>query len=84
MLSKIVSGVIKIKWSEIAKSLFTNSERLYVRTSKQCRERWLNHLDPSKTKLNWSLEECKLLLKSVLENGKKWASLVQILGGRRS
>jgi len=37
MLAKIVSGVIKIKWSEIAKSLFIVSEQRYIRTSKQCR-----------------------------------------------
>lgn len=84
MLAKIVSAVVKIKWNEIAKSLFIVSEKRFIRTSKQCRERWLNHLDPSKTKLEWSLAECKALVQSVIEKGKKWASLVEILNGKRS
>ena len=84
MLGKIVSAVVKIKWNEIAKTLFIVSEKRFIRTSKQCRQRWLNHLDPSKTKLQWSLAECKALVQSVIEKGKKWASLVEILNGNRS
>lgn len=77
-------SAVKLKWNEIAKVLFETSQGYFIRTSKQCRERWLNHLDPSKTKLSWSLVECKLLLESVIEKGKKWASLVENLKGRRS
>jgi hypothetical protein len=50
MLFTIVLRDKKIKWNEIAKILFINSNKKYLRTSKQCRERWLNHLDPNKTK----------------------------------
>jgi hypothetical protein len=40
----------KYKWSELAKELYIASERSFFRTPKQCRERWLNHLDPVKSK----------------------------------
>ena len=39
------------QWSAIAKELGTN------RTGKQCRERWLNHLDPSINKGPWTPDE---------------------------
>jgi hypothetical protein len=55
LLSMTVRNSPKAKWNEIAKSLFGSSGRAFTRTSKQCRERWLNHLDPCKSKLAWSL-----------------------------
>lgn len=61
-----------------------SSNKAYLRSSKQCRERWLNHLDPSKTKAGWSLEEFVVLFQHVLDSGKKWAVLVKKLGDRRS
>ncbi len=36
------------KWNEYARKLYDISSRKYFRTGKQCRERWLNHLDSSK------------------------------------
>ena len=56
MLYNLISRERNAKWNEIAKSLFVSSNKTYLRSSKQCRERWLNHLDPSKTKSGWSLE----------------------------
>ena len=56
MLYSIITRDKNAKWNEIAKNLFLSSSKAYVRSSKQCRERWLNHLDPSKSKTGWSLE----------------------------
>lgn len=50
MLYCIIVKDKNAKWNEIAKSLFVTSNKQYLRASKQCRERWLNHLDPSKSK----------------------------------
>ena len=36
------------KWNDFARKLYEISEKKYFRTGKQCRERWLNHLDPNK------------------------------------
>jgi len=35
-------------WNEVARKMFMVSGEELFRTGKQCRERWLNHLDPSK------------------------------------
>lgn len=56
MLYNIIIRDSRAKWNEIAKILFVNSNKKYLRASKQCRERWLNHLDPSKSKSEWSLK----------------------------
>jgi hypothetical protein len=72
------------KWNEVSKLLFHASERKYFRNAKQCRERWNNHLDPSKIKGYWKAEECLLLFNFVKENGKKWASLVKIMKNTRN
>lgn len=53
------------------------------RTSKQCRERWFNHLDPSlKPCGSWSPEEDKNLLMLVEIHGTKWAEVARLLTGR--
>ena len=44
------SGDKTNKWNEFARQLYEHSERRFLRTGKQCRERWLNHLDPSKVR----------------------------------
>ena len=44
-----------MKWREIAIKLneFIN-DKSFMRTGKQCRERWENHLDPNITKNQWT------------------------------
>ena len=48
---------------------------VHGRTSKQCRERWIHHLDPRIRKGAWSLEEDRLLAQLVKTNGRKWAAI---------
>jgi hypothetical protein len=36
------------RWNEVARLFYEQSDRRFFRTSKQCREQWLNHLDHSK------------------------------------
>lgn len=52
------------------------------RVSKQCRERWHNHLSPDVKKHNWSVEEDKIIMESVEKIGKKWSQIVELLPGR--
>ena len=41
-------------WSKIAHDLEKRSPSEHVRTGKQCRERWHNHLNPDVNKDPWS------------------------------
>jgi hypothetical protein len=84
LLIQLVTQGQPVKWHEVAKELFAESGRTFTRTPKQCRERWLNHLDPRKSKETWSLEECRVLFEVVREQGKKWAYLVRVMEGKRS
>ncbi|XP_046370127.2 uncharacterized protein LOC124144641 isoform X2 [Haliotis rufescens] len=53
------------------------------RSSIQCRDRWLNSLDPSIRLGNWSYEEDKKLLKAITELGtKSWTKIAAKLNGR--
>ena len=62
-------------WGEISK-------RMGTRTSKQCRERWINYLDPSLNQQPWSKEEDAQLLQLQLQMGSKWAAIAKEMKGR--
>jgi hypothetical protein len=74
----------RLKWSDLGKYLFIESNRKFFRTPKQCRERWLNHLDPSKLKKFWLEEEDFTLIEYVKLHGKKWAAISKKLDSKRN
>ena len=45
----------ELKWPQIADRINTTFDS--IRTGKQCRERWLNHLRPDIKKGNWTRDE---------------------------
>lgn len=58
-------------------------EHIQGRTSKQCRERWFNFLDPSiKRNLEWTKDEDKQLVNLVKLLGKKWSRIAKEMPGR--
>ena len=59
-------------WIGVA-SLFRN------RTDVQCRERWCNILDPKLNGREWTKEEDELLVKAVMDHGKKWAKVSRMV-----
>ena len=56
--------------------------KLVGRTGKQCRERWLGHLDPGNVKVTWSPEEDMALVQKQGAYGNRWVKIAEELPGR--
>lgn len=90
----LAPGLKKGKWSEIEdRSLIALiekhgqnwtllSECMKSRSSKQCRERWMNHLNPKLKKTKWSAEEDAKLLELAALYPRKWAEMARGIPGR--
>lgn len=71
------------KWGQIASQL--NSEihnRISIRNSKNCKERWNNYLNPDINRGAWTEDEDILLLEGYLQYGNKWCSIARTLPNR--
>jgi hypothetical protein len=88
-------GVRKRKWTEEEDELLrvtigrvgTSNWSLVAqavpdRTGKQCRERWINQLNPCLSKNNWTPEEDHILLSSHSMCGNSWVRIAPLLPGR--
>jgi hypothetical protein len=52
------------------------------RTGKQCRERYINQLDPNIKKTPWTAEEDAVIVRLHEQLGKKWSKFMDYLPGR--
>jgi len=59
-------------WTEI-------SERVPGRLTKQCRDRWNNHLNPSTKKQSWTEEEDLILELAQTKWGNKWGMMTKTI-----
>lgn len=82
ILTEIVQEKGPHRWKNVALELAKRSGSVFLRQGKQCRERWINHLDPKLRKEGWDESEDLKLLNLLLELGKKWAEIAKRLGGR--
>lgn len=64
-----------INWTLISKNLKD-------RTPKQCRERWLNQLDPNIHNTSWTTDDDKLLVELHEEFGNRWSLISSRFPGR--
>ena len=60
----------------------TLASNLPGRLGKQCRERWVNSLDPDLLRKPWSEEEDQILIRYQKMWGNKWTKIAQFLPGR--
>ncbi len=74
-LKRIVEYCGTSNWVHIAR-------QLPHRSSKQCRERWVYHLDPEIIKTDWSKEEDAMISKLQAKYGNKWSVIAKMLLGR--
>ena len=63
------------RWADLARKMGT------VRTGKQCRERWHNHLSPAVDKNEWREEEDHIIAEGVARLGPKCASAPEVGAG---
>jgi len=79
--SLITSGMKK--WGEIANILNKEIHQdLKIRTGKQAKERWNNHLNPEIDRGPWTLLQDKALLDAYKTFGNKWTLIVKAIPNR--
>ncbi|CAM9596134.1 unnamed protein product [Ectocarpus sp. 12 AP-2014] len=87
-------GLVKGQWDaeedaalmKLATAPFKNwgvlSQSMSGRTSKQCRERWCHHLDPSINKGAYTEEEDNIIIETQAKLGNRWSQIAARLPGR--
>merc|ERR1711976_36479 len=75
LLKKLVKKYGVKKWAEISK-------KIQFRDGKQCRERYLNYLNPLVKRCSWSEREEWLLYLCHKYFGNKWSMIAKIIRGR--
>lgn len=60
----------------------TLAARITTRSGKQCRERWLNHLNPNINKGAWTAVEDRKLVRLHHTIGNRWSEIAKHLPGR--
>lgn len=74
-LKQLVGRFGAHNWSQIA-------DYLPLRNGKQARERWVNQLDPSLKKKNWTPAEDRIIIEAHRKTGNRWSCIAQMLPGR--
>lgn len=82
-LISIVSKIKSKPWNQVAKILNEQVHKnIPIRKGRQCRERWLNFLNPDLKREKWTPQEDELLLKLHQQLGNKWSEISRRIHGR--
>ncbi|OMJ86161.1 hypothetical protein SteCoe_12361 [Stentor coeruleus] len=81
LLKDLVSTFGLKKWKLVNKIMGKHCKS-WNRSPKQCRDRWINNLDPDITKNTWTDQEELLLFEKHRAYGNKWSTISRYLGGR--
>ena len=65
LVGELAQGGTVKNWASVA-------DRVPGRTSKQCRERWFNHLDPNIKRGNYTAEEDEIIMTQQAKIGNRW------------
>lgn len=85
LVEKYNDDIEKINWTKMAEymaSFYQAKVIPTVRSGKQCRERWFNHLEKEVNKKNWTPEEEKILFEKAKIYGNKWSDIAKFLNKR--
>mmetsp|Transcript_22926 Transcript_22926/g.32308 ORF Transcript_22926/g.32308 Transcript_22926/m.32308 type:complete len:639 (+) Transcript_22926:268-2184(+) len=75
LLNLVQSMRMPMKWSIVAQSM-------PERTGKQCRERYVNHLNPRLKNTDWSPSEDATIFHLFNTSGSQWAKMSKMIPGR--
>ncbi|CAG9312156.1 unnamed protein product [Blepharisma stoltei] len=80
---KQLLGTGKKKWGELANILNNELHKgIKIRTGKQCKERWNNHLNPQINRGIWTPVEDLMLLEAHKKLGNRWSLIAKELNTR--
>jgi hypothetical protein len=75
LVTELAGGGVVSNWAAVA-------DRVPGRTSKQCRERWFNHLDPNIKRGGYTEDEDNIIPAQQTKNGSRWSLISAMLPGR--
>lgn len=81
VLKSLVKNYGSKKWKKIS-VLMSKHKNVSYKSPKQCRDRWVNKLNPELTQNSWTIEEEKLLIIKQRQLGNKWSSISKFFIGR--
>lgn len=72
------------KWKQVSYDIFIHSTTGEFYSAKDCRQKWINHLNPQLVKATWSHKEDVELFTTIHLLGCKWSLISKKMGRQRT